>query len=176
MKSVSVSAGNSKSTNFKEGPGRTGKRATEPAEKVAVAAIESRGVFNGGSNRDLHHLVAGFIDIARIREVNVMHAAISIDPAGEAIIRATHQRHIVLNGPIDGAGCVLPLRGALTKPAVIREVEQEVGVVFGVFPNKMGKNIFKTDQHGSDHMERVQTKRDRLFAGRKFSLALDHLA
>src|SRR4051812_35253359 len=42
---------------------------------------------------------------------------------------------------------MLPLCGSLTKPAIICDIDEEIGVAIHIFTSKVGKHIFKTNQH-----------------------------
>ena len=61
-----------------------------------------------------------------------MDAPARIDPAGQAVVRATDERPAVFNRAEDGVCGMLPLRGAFAEPAVVGQVQKEIRVVVHV--------------------------------------------
>jgi hypothetical protein len=53
---------------------------------------------------------------------NLAETPPSIDPAGQAVVAATEQGQIILDGAEQTAGAMLPLGGAFTEPPVVGEV------------------------------------------------------
>ena len=66
-----------------------------------------------------------FIDILRTDRSN---STLRINPTGNPVIGAANQGNPIFNGAQDPGSGLLPLAGALAKPAVVGQVEQKVGV------------------------------------------------
>jgi len=83
-----------------------------------------RALFAGSEHGDIDDHEARAVD-AMGGAFEPLEAAMSIGPAGQAVVGATHDRDAILDGAEDGGGGVLPLRGAFAKPAVVGEVHQK---------------------------------------------------
>src|ERR1035441_4294177 len=105
-----------------------------PAEPVTVSVVEGRHApFAGGEQGDLGGEVAGAIDGAVVVVEDLAQAALGVNPTGEAVVGATDEGQPVLHGAEDGGCGMLPLCGAVPKPAVVGEVDQEISVVVSGF-------------------------------------------
>src|SRR5207253_297434 len=98
-----------------------------PAKPISVLMIKRGWPFLAAEEGDLHDFEADSVDVTFAKRENI-HSALRIDPAGEAVIGAAHQRQAVLDGAEDGIGGVLPLRGAFSEPSIVAQVQQKVGV------------------------------------------------
>ena len=76
----------------------------------------------------------------------LVHAAMRINQAGDAVVGAADERQVVFDGAENGGGSVLPLLGTLAKPSVIGQVNQKISVVVRCIPAKFCEHIFKTDE------------------------------
>ena len=111
-----------------------------PAEPVAVLVVEGRGtLFARGEQGDLGGQEAGAIDGAAVVAKDLAQAAVGVHPAGEAVVGAADEGEAVFDGAEQGGGGVLPLGGTFAEPAVVGEVDQEIGVVVSGFAGGAGE-------------------------------------
>src|SRR5882724_10899116 len=92
-----------------------------PAKAIAMEAIKCwRAFFDGSEHGDIDGHEARAVDAVR-GAFKPLEAAMSIRPAGQAVVGATNERDAILDGAKNGGGGVLPLRGAFAEPAVVGE-------------------------------------------------------
>src|SRR5437870_5204756 len=70
----------------------------------------------------------------------------------------------VLHGAENGVGRLLPLRGALTKPAVVGQVQEQICVVIRALARQTGNDVLETNQRRESRTGPEEFKRHRLFA------------
>ena len=80
--------------------------------------------------------------------LNLAQTALGIGPAGQPVIGAAQERDAILDRAEYGAGSLLPLLGGMTKPAVVREVNQEIGIRADMLARLLGEHVFKANEHG----------------------------
>lgn len=73
-------------------------------------------------------------------------ATAGIDPAGQAVVGAAEQGNAILNGTERSTGGVLPLGRAVAEPAVVGEINKEVGVVIDRFADEMPERVLEANQ------------------------------
>jgi len=143
---------------------QSGDRHTGPTEDVAVAVVEG-GRVRRGSERNSEGCEAGAVNGLVFVAEEVTDAALWIDPAGDAVVAGTYERHAVLDGAEHGVGEVLPLLGAFAKPAVVGQVDHQVGVVVDVLAGAMGETILEADERSGTHAEVPEVELGSIGAG-----------
>src|SRR6266566_1043351 len=118
-----------------------------PVVKSRWALSSERKQRNVGSH------YAGAIDASVLVLEELAQVAPCVHPAGQAVIGTAKEREVVFDGAEQRAGCVLPLRGAFAKPAIVRQVHQKVGIFPRCLASDVRKNIFETNQHRSLHFQ-----------------------
>src|ERR1043166_1849501 len=82
---------------------------TTPTEHITVSVVEgSPRLFFSSSDWNGNNFEPGTVNIARIVEENIIHAAEEIDPATHAVVRAADEWHAVLDCSKSRVGRVLP--------------------------------------------------------------------
>jgi len=122
---------------------------TRPAEPIAVAIVEGRFAAGAGRGKGDFPIRKARIVFAALRGLEELpHPALGIDPAGDAVVAAAEQGAAIFHRAQGGAGEVLPLRRALTEPAVVGQVHEQIGVDVDVVADVMRERVFKADQRG----------------------------
>src|SRR5437016_3207636 len=68
-----------------------------PPKPVAMAMVKSRRSFVAAEQRHFGYFIAGGIYVRSVANEGVVHSALRIDPAGEAVIGATHAGQTILH-------------------------------------------------------------------------------
>ena len=87
------------------------------------------------------------VNVLRARKINVVQASVRIDPASEAVVGATNQRHAIFHRPKNSIGGVLPLGGAFPEPAVIGQIQKKIRLSVHILAGQMRKNVLGADQN-----------------------------
>ena len=137
-----------------------------------MARVERRGRAEvARRERQEGGLEAATVDVLGIAEKDLVQAAPGIHPAGQSVVGATDQGEIVLDRAEDRPDGLLPLCRAFSEPAVIGQVEEEIGVGEDRFAGQMRENVLEADQdrgadpqfgdaEGHGPIPRLETARD----------------
>ena len=93
----------------------------------------------GNLSRHNSWTIHGAVGIA----TDLAEAALRIDPAGQTSIGAARQGNAIFNGSKQSRSRMLPGSGALAEPAVIRHIDEKVGIGPGRLTAKLGENILE---------------------------------
>ena len=74
---------------------------------------------------------------------HTMKPPVLVHPTGDAVVTATYQRPPVFNRPPRRRAGVLPLLMTVTKPAVIRQVQQKIHLRRSRPPRQLGHHVSK---------------------------------